>query len=151
MEQAGVLNTNNPIHIETLRFCFGPLMKNELNMVEEQWNLHRVRKQYWRGICGGKPNILYYLPEMFNAVDCSKPVEEDHIDRLLYSYATEPKLYEPRFKTDVADALIPTSKTPCTAKEAYDLYLKLTSKINVERRSWENFNKVLNFYVGCMK
>lgn len=71
----GILNTNNRIDVETPRFCFGHLIQYDLNNAKKIWNLHRIRRQPFRDIRGGKPNVLYYLPEMSNAWDYKKPVK----------------------------------------------------------------------------
>lgn len=80
MEEINVLDTSNPIHIECLRYCLSGLIQQYLHLYRKEGNEHRIRRQNSRKKCGGKPNIRYYLPENFGAVDCKKSVNHDNIE-----------------------------------------------------------------------
>lgn len=129
MEAKDLLDTHDKVQVELLRFCFGPLIQHDLRKAKKVWNLHRIRKQPSRDIRGGKPNVLYYLPENFNAIDCKKPVDERHIKILQEKYAQQPRLYREGFKEIVIDVVLPGCPTPCCVEEAFDLYKKLLQKI----------------------
>lgn len=133
MEAKDVLDTNSRIDIEILRFCFGHLIQHDLNTAKKIWNLHRIRKQPCRDIPGGKPNVLYYLPENSNAKDCRKSVNQEHIQIFLYKYTTQPRLYRQGFADTVVEAVLPSCPIPCTAEEAYELFLDLFSRIKAIR------------------
>lgn len=89
MEAKNVLDTNNRIHVETLRFSFGHLIQHDLNIARRVQNLFRIRKQPSRDIHGGKPNILYYIPEKEDAEDYKKPINQEHVNIFLEKYATQ--------------------------------------------------------------
>lgn len=135
LQEEGLIDTKDKIHIEVLRLCFGPLIRHTLQNVKKQWNLHRISKQYSRDIRGGKPNVLYYLPEKFNAIDYGKKMNEEHIETLRPKYAKKPELYMVRLEECVKDTIDPEFKTPCTTEEAYNSYLKLLNAINVIKMS----------------
>lgn len=40
-----ILDVKNPMHIEILRLCFGPLIQFDLYIARKTWNEQRVRKQ----------------------------------------------------------------------------------------------------------
>lgn len=130
MENENLFSQGNPIHVECLRYCFGPLIQEELANARQEWNEDRIRKQNCRNIVGGKPNELYDWPENFEATDCRKPVTLSTI-KSLYSYTKKPELCLADFKTLVS--LMPgiqCNKIPSTAEEAFDLYQNILLHIN---------------------
>ncbi|XP_074109299.1 uncharacterized protein LOC141534056 [Cotesia typhae] len=64
LRERGLYNDSSILHVECLRFCFGHLIRAELKMIRHEWNRHRIRKQKSRHVASGKPNCLYYLPEL---------------------------------------------------------------------------------------
>ena len=128
MENEGLLDTSNPIHIDILRYCFRELIKEDIAITRREWNEHRVRKQIGRCVQGGIPNELYHNPRKWNAEECRKPVNHDHIDLLLQKYTKQPQLYRKQIN-ELVLLLIPSHRTPSTAEDAYNLYIDLISKI----------------------
>ena len=80
MEIENLLDIDNPLHVDCLRFCFGRLIKEEIEVTRKEWNEHRIRKQNNRNCLGGNPNELYYLPANFGSRDCRKVLDTSCID-----------------------------------------------------------------------
>lgn len=88
----GFLHTANALHIECARFCFLPLIQEQLLVFMDIWNSHRIRQQRREVVApAGIPNVLYYQPELYNAVDCSLPLpcSLDMITQLAEEYSDE--------------------------------------------------------------
>ena len=130
MLEENILDIGNIVCIECLRFCFSHLVSYDLQVTQQEWNKHRVRKQNIRNIPSDIPNILYYWPEKVGATDCKKEVDSDDINRLMDKFTIKPKMYSSKIKP-LIDILIPDICTPSSAQEAYDLYKKLIKLINV--------------------
>ena len=56
------------------------LIQDELKYVEEEWNLHRIRPCRNSDSPAGRPDVLYFLPELEEAKDFSTPVPSNEID-----------------------------------------------------------------------
>lgn len=54
------------LHIKCLQFCFGALIKYDLEMTKKLWNEHSIRKQNGRRHVHEKPFVLYYTAEKSN-------------------------------------------------------------------------------------
>lgn len=54
----------NYIYSELMRFCFLPMVQNDLDMVRRTWNNHRIRKIKNVDAPSGKPDMLFYMPEL---------------------------------------------------------------------------------------
>ncbi len=59
MESENLLDVDNKIHIECLRYCFRNVLKAYVPLTRKEWNENHVRKQNGGNIPGGKPNELY--------------------------------------------------------------------------------------------
>lgn len=128
MTEQGILDVKNKIQIECLRYCFGSLISHDLHLIRKEWNNHRIRKQTNRKFPGGRPNILFGLPENYNAADCSKPVHKEDINILCSTFTVEPQLCSPSFE-EVVSVLMPNFKNPCKSDEALKTYVELWGKV----------------------
>ncbi|KAK3087386.1 hypothetical protein FSP39_005257 [Pinctada imbricata] len=50
---------------ECARFCFMDILHEELDCVRMEWNQHRVRASRNSESPAGKPDMLFYLPNLF--------------------------------------------------------------------------------------
>ena len=131
MEYDNLIDINNPVQIECLRYCFGHLIKEEVALTRKEWNEHRIRKQNARDILGGIPNELFHMPQKFDAIDHKKEVCKDDIQILLNAeFTTEPTLYSREIKNLVN--LLGFNKTCSTAEEAFNMYFEITSIIKAQ-------------------
>lgn len=59
MRDLGHFDDSNPIHLESLRFCFYGIIQDELTDVMHRWNTHRIRPVKNSESPSGRPDILY--------------------------------------------------------------------------------------------
>jgi len=62
----GLFDDTNPVHMECLKFCFMPLLQHELQRVAQHWNLHKIRPSSNMNSPYGRPDTIYFLPEINN-------------------------------------------------------------------------------------
>ena len=79
LRDVGLYCDDNPLHVECLRFCFIPLLQQELNRVAQHWNLHKIRSFLNQESPSGRPDVLYFLPEVQGVSSYLKPVEDDEL------------------------------------------------------------------------
>ena len=65
------LNTSINMHKECLKFCFMALIQKELDEVKSQWNRHRIRRVTNSQSPAGRPDVLYFTPELSGGIDYS--------------------------------------------------------------------------------
>ena len=68
LESEGVLDSTSELRMECLWYCYAPVLQNDLNIVKEHWNSHRIRKSRHNTV-SGRPDSLFYLPEHHGAVE----------------------------------------------------------------------------------
>ena len=79
LRDSGLYNDENVIHRECVKLCFMDLMQEELHRVVLEWNVHRIRPSTNLESPSGKPDILYFLPELKGAQDYSTPIDVDEL------------------------------------------------------------------------
>ena len=77
MVNNGVLNLLDPIHVQCLRFAFIPIIQSDLDNLCREWNVHRVQRNHHTDSPCGKPNVLFYQPELFGTVHYKHMLNED--------------------------------------------------------------------------
>lgn len=81
LRETGLYNDGNIIHVNCLKFCFMPLLQEEVSRCAELWNLHRIRPQSLNyDSPSGRPDILYFLPELKGRVNYVHEVTLDDIE-----------------------------------------------------------------------
>ena len=68
LESEGVLDSTSELRMERLWYCYAIVLQNDLNIVKEHWNSHRIRKSR-HNTDSGRPDSLFYLPEHHGAVE----------------------------------------------------------------------------------
>lgn len=67
LRDQGLYDDSNPVHVECLKFCYMPLIKEELDRVAQQWNLHMIRPSTNEQSPSGRPDTIFFIPEAFNS------------------------------------------------------------------------------------
>ena len=67
LESEGVLDSSSELSMGCIWFCFSQILQEDLNIVKEHWNSHRIRKSRYDTV-SGRPDSLFFLPEHHGAV-----------------------------------------------------------------------------------
>ena len=133
MRDSGTFDDSNTLHVECLRFCFMRLIQSELNNVVKRWNLHRIRPSNNRESPPGKPDVLYYLPEQSNGINCIIDVDVNDLDIAEENYsAQQPAMGCNESFAELASMVMEDHHytMPLNEREAYTLYNNLLYHIN---------------------
>jgi hypothetical protein len=75
----GQFDNSNPIHLDCIKFCFTALIQDELTRIAKHWNLHKIRPCPNTESLPGRPDVLYFLPELHDRVDYKVAVTDDEL------------------------------------------------------------------------
>eukprot|EP00112_Aurelia_sp_Birch-Aquarium-sp1_P023636 Seg7107.2 transcript_id=Seg7107.2/GoldUCD/mRNA.D3Y31 product="hypothetical protein" protein_id=Seg7107.2/GoldUCD/D3Y31 len=133
LRDQGFYDDSNPVHVESLRFCFYPILQDELYDVVYHWNHHKIRPVRTAESPSGRPDVLFFLPEEQDTRDYKQDAEYNEVVMAEQLFAGK----RPTFccKDDFAELaciLIVENdlQLPRTASEAKMLYLELNNLIN---------------------
>ncbi|CAD6232784.1 GSCOCG00012237001-RA-CDS [Cotesia congregata] len=136
MQEKGLFDGSN-LHIKCLQFCFGPLIRHDLNTNRKLWNEHRIRKQAVRNHLAGRPNVLFHLPHRYASRDYRRKVNPNTVEKLMNKFTKKPKLFE-RYIRELSELLISKVKIPANPTDALNLYKKILQ----EYAKFKNENQV---------
>jgi hypothetical protein len=68
------------IQVECLKFCFMPVLQNELHEVAKVWTTHVIRPSHNEDSPSGRPYTLYFIPEATGTVNYLVNVENADIE-----------------------------------------------------------------------
>ena len=75
-----------------MRFCFLGLIQSELDETRALWNNHRIRKTRNSECPAGRPNILYFAPQISFGINYKIPLShEDYL--IAKEFVEEPALH----------------------------------------------------------
>lgn len=74
LEQCGIIDTSSVCDVECIRYCYMDLLRRELNTVLQEWNTHHMRRtSHFDSAPFGKPDIMFYFPQLFEARSYLQP------------------------------------------------------------------------------
>ena len=132
MRDEGVFRDHDPIHVECLRFCFMPLIQEELHKVAKHWNLLSIRPSHNVESPSGRPDVLYFVPTWTNTRDYITEVDLDDVDVVedICCDRTSPTHCSEDCR-ELVDIIMQEEhlQVPSTAREARDLFVDLVYHI----------------------
>ena len=78
LQESGCYCDSNVLHVECLRFCYMDLLRDELYRAARLWNNHRIRPSANHESPGGRPDLLFSLPETSGTTNFM--IEVDEVD-----------------------------------------------------------------------
>jgi hypothetical protein len=134
LRDQGLFSGCDPVQVECLKFCYLPLIQQELDHVVLHWNLHRIRPNPNRETPPGRPDVLYFLPEIKGTTNCGQLVNMTDIEDIL----EEVGKHENSAVTcanefaELAELIMEDHAltSPKSASEAFSLYRTLVSEVN---------------------
>ena len=91
IQDTNAFDATNHVHVACMRYCFMELIQAELDRIAQHWNLHEIRSQRHSDIPSGKPELLYYVPEIFGGRDYGQSVDLDDLEICLELYSSPKK------------------------------------------------------------
>lgn len=129
MRDSFIFNDSNAMHVESIRYCFGPLIERELSSIRREWNNHPIRRQKNVTSPCERPDHIFYCPSKYNTRDFKKLIDPEVIETLMEENTTQPVLVDPNFK-ELVKLIIPDVKQPTSVKEALKLYQLILQEID---------------------
>ena len=80
LRDCGLYLEDNVIEAECLKFCFMPVIREELHKFAIQWNLHKIRPSRNAESPSERPDLLYHVPDLTGARDLMMPVSHEEVD-----------------------------------------------------------------------
>ena len=124
-----VPNIDDPVLSECLKFLFMPILRKELFLVAELWNTHAIQSQPRHEVTGGKPDVLFFMPEIYQDRNYIIPVNREDIHICKEMYAENCEDYD----TDVEELvrlLIPHYVPPHDTSAALKLFSDIVELVN---------------------
>ena len=112
------------LHKECLKFCFLPLLRQELYLVAELWNTHNIQAQKRLEVHGGKPDIMYFTPEVYNSQNYLISVDVENVNACKRLYTENCPDYADGIE-ELVQLIKPDYVAPANANAALRLYCEI--------------------------
>lgn len=78
----GIIDTSSDLHLYCVQFCYLNLLQQELFTIMKLWNTHHIRRTQSMMSPNGKPDVMYYMPEIYGAQDHIQPADANDVEFL---------------------------------------------------------------------
>lgn len=129
LRDQGLFDDSDVLHVECLRFCFMQPIQVELHRVARHWNTHKIRPYSHQETPHGKPDVLFFLPQLKDTRDYKTLVDREDMEVVRELYCKERTEYG--CSDEIAEFFIMLmeengiSNEINTPEEARELYLVL--------------------------
>ncbi|KAJ7322020.1 hypothetical protein OS493_033416 [Desmophyllum pertusum] len=110
---------------ECLKFCFLPILRQELHLVVELWNTHNIQRQKRGEVEGGKPDIMFFTPEIYGTHSYLVNVDIEDVNACKEMYAESCVDYNEDLE-ELVRLVKPDYVPPSNEYEALQLYSEIT-------------------------
>ena len=120
-----IYHPGDELEDEALWYCFSQLLQNDLDVVKEHWNTHRIRQSRHETI-PGRPDELYFFPQNHGGnANLLSEVPGEKLQYVTDNVLTSPD--EDNISQEYFDYILDSSELehPTGWKDAEDLYTKL--------------------------
>lgn len=132
MVHLDLLDTSDLAQIECVRYCFLPVITRDLNRVLQHWNEHRIRRSRNTECPSGKPDVLYFQPEIYQTRDFKMPLP-DNLDVVEQEHSSYPPASGVSMEFEIIGRNITEQNglhyPPNTVEEATELFVQITQFI----------------------
>ena len=129
LRDEGKFVDTDPLQCECLLYCFMDIIREELHQIMNEWNLHSIATKKNSECEKGKPDVMFFMPQMHGTVSYGQHVSPEDIQYCL-EYAVKPNEQGcSREFVDLVTLLKPGLEKPETNIEALELYNELCTLI----------------------
>lgn len=89
LRDSGTYQDHDPLQVECLRFCFMPVIRKELYWVAKLWNTKNILVRKNSDVLGGKPDVMFFTPEVYSTSNYLIPVEQEEVEICRNQYAEQ--------------------------------------------------------------
>lgn len=132
LTDCGVLDAANPVIADCIRFCFMAILRRELYELIIRWNQHILAPSKSSTLTRGRPDSLFFLPELFGTSNHAKNVDQGEIDLCESITEDTNEDYSEEFKEFVEIVLGSkgrATENPTEINEAVEVYAILIEAI----------------------
>lgn len=104
------------------------LLQTELDRIAIHWNKHSTRKQKIAEAQAGKPDVLFYCPNLYGSRDYGTLVDQNDVSTCKRLYGSDRLACTPEF-VELVEILRPGTNVPTDVESAIDLYFLLSNII----------------------
>ena len=106
------------------------ILQEELDRVATEWNLHHIRSNKNSENPHGKPDVMYFTPELYDTRDYGFQVAREDVAICQELYSKD-KLYDyDQEFLELIELMRPNMTIPTTADDALNLYTSLICEID---------------------
>ena len=103
------------------------LIQTDLDRIAQQWNVHEIRQQTNTSCMFGKPDTMFFLPDLFETAEYGILIDTSDVKVCLDMYS-RPKRHSGEF-SELAHLLKPNLQMPLDAETGLQFFLELNNLI----------------------
>ena len=118
------------MQVECLQYCFTSIIREELYALAHEWNLHTISSKRNSECTKGKPDVMFFMPEMYGTTSYGESVSAQDVEYCILNYSAKPRKRgcSDEF-LELVTLLKPGQQEPASPTEALELYNELCALI----------------------
>ena len=129
LRDSGVYADHDPLHQECLKFCFMNVLRKELNSIAEMWNVKDIQVKKNAQLYGGKPDVMYFLPDVYGKKNYLVPTNENDVQTCRFLYGETRRDYSIEFE-NLVNHLMPDAIVPESTEQGLELFLRIIQQVD---------------------
>ena len=106
-----------------------PILRKELFLIAELWNTHNIQSQPRQEVDSGKPDVLFFMPEIYHKKNYLIPVNAHDVDICRETYTEKCNDFNVEVE-ELVRLLVPDFVPPSDTSEALKLFSDIAQIVN---------------------
>ena len=124
-----LFSRDDPVIVDCARFCFIEFIRDELQSIMDDWNVHIISQGRSTGP-RGRPDTMYFLPHLYDTIDYATPITEEEVNEFRPSVSHNLRDYSKEFEEFANLVMLNNNLNhPSNVTEALNVYIYFSCKI----------------------
>ena len=104
------------------------VLRKELNSIAEMWNVKDIQVKKNTQLFGGKPDVMYFLPEVYSKTNYLVPTNQDDVQTCRLLYGETRRDFSIDFE-NLVNLLLPGVGVPESTEQGLELFHRIIREI----------------------
>ena len=128
LRDSSVFLDADPLHKECLKFCFMSVWRKELHSVAKLWNIKKLRVDKKADAPGGKPDVMYFVPEVCSTHSYLVDVNQEDVEACKTLFEAQSRDFSQELE-ELVGYIVPNHQVPQNTEESLALFIEITDNL----------------------
>ena len=109
-----------------------PVLRKELHSVAKLWNIKKLRVGENADVPGGKPDVMYFVPEVYSTHSYLVDVNQENVEACKTLFGAQSRDYSKELE-ELVGYMVPNHQVPQNPEESLALFIEIIDQDHLKQ------------------